>query len=75
MQKSELRDWIKKRNLNGEGKHVLTARLIAMKTKWMQRYCNLLLEEFVIEGLLQCKIDYVIDAIGHARPTKIYWKR
>jgi len=75
MQKNDVRTWIKSKKLDGEGVNVLTARLLAMKTKWRQRYCNLLLEEFVIEGLLQNKVTYVVDDVGHARPTKVYWKR
>ena len=75
MQKKDVRNWIKKRKLDGKDTNVLTARLVAQKTKFRQRYCNLLLEEFVLEGLLQSRTAAVIDEAGCARPTKIYWKR
>jgi len=75
MQKKDARTWIKSMKLDGKGTNVLTARLLSMKSKWAQRYCNLLLEEFVNEGFLQNKVAYVIDDFGSSRPTKIYWKR
>jgi len=75
MQKKEVKAWITSKKLNGEGKHILTGTLLAMKTKWAKRYCLLLLDELENEGLLQHRIDYVVDIMGHAHPTKCYWKR
>ncbi len=75
MQKKDVRAWIKSKKLDGKNRNVLTARLVFRKTGFAQRYCNILLEEFVNEGLLQNDTILVIDDMGHARPTKIYWKR
>lgn len=75
MRRNEVREWIRSKKLDGEGKHVLTARLLAEKTGFVQRYCSILLEEFEIEGLLQHKMDHVIDTAGRAILHKIYWKR
>ena len=61
--------------MDGEGKKVLTARLLAEKTGFVQRYCSILLEEFEIEGLLQHRMDYVRCPDGPIRLNKCYWKR
>ena len=75
MRRNEVREWIRSKKLDGEDKHILTARLLAEKTGFVQRYCSILLEEFEIEGLLQHKTDYVRCTDDAGRLTKLYWKR
>jgi len=53
----------------------MTGTLFSMKTNWTKRYCLILLDELENEGILQHRVDYVVDIMGGKHPTKCYWKR
>jgi len=75
MQKDDVKQYLSRLKLDGEGRHIMTGTLLAMKTKWTKRYCLLLLNELENEGFLQHKLDYVRDIYGEPRINKCYWKR
>jgi len=75
MRKREVKTWIASKRLNGEGRQIMTGTLLAMKTCWTKRYCLLLLDELENKGILQHRVDYVLDTMGRSHLTKCYWKR